>query len=407
MAVKNFTPRAAARSQVDVITVAGSVAAGNTYTVTINTRSETYTAAAGDSTTTVAAGLATSLGASQSGEFQEIDWVASGNTIRATSGVPGRPFTLSVSSSGGTISSVTVTTTSSPSDLSVAGNWSGATLPAAGDDWVFELTAVPVLYGLAGAPVSVTVRESFTGGIGLPVTSDAGYYEYRPTALSLTADCTLNLEVAGNATAAAYQFSWNSKVVTATVSSPSPVGAAGQEQVWLSGLASGSVVNVYGGSVLVAPLAGSTAVLNTVRVINGVFRGTGGQTFAAGATIDQTGGQVDVSNSVTTWSMNGNDAVGAIRGSAAVTTLNLDAGTLFHASTGTIANLNVGSGATIDFSAIRNPVTITNCTIAAGAAILDPDRRVTFTNGIKLNRCNLSEVRLELGTHLTVTPGNY
>lgn len=420
MATKTFISRAAIKSQVDPITLSGTPDAGDTVTATINSRSETYTLVTGDTLTTAAAGLASVLQSSSSPEFQEVTWSTSGAVVTGTSNSAGRPFTLSASAVGMTATRSSLVANSSPSDISVAANWSGGTLPSTGDDWVFESNQIPALYGLGAGydPASITIRDSFAGPIGLPVYNQTGgYYEYRGTTLTLTADCTLVIDQSTSAGAGHYKFSWNTKVVNATVRSATGGNGVvlGQEAVWLSGLKASSAVNVYGGSVVVCPQSSDTAELTTVRIIDGTFRAgpgvnftsvTGGTTLA-GTSITQTRGVVDIQTSIATWNIDGEGAIGVIRGSATLTSLNIDNGTVSVLSTGTITNLNVGSGATVDFSGVLGAITVTNCTIAAGGTINDPARRVTFANGIKLTRCSMSEVSLDLGVHFTLTPSAY
>lgn len=407
MATKIYTGRAAIVAQVDTITVGGTPSAGNTYSVTINSRSVTYTAVSGDTTTTIATALLALLQTTSNPEFREINWSSSAAVITGTANTPGLSFTASVSTSGGTITRAGLVANSSPSDVSLAGNWSGGTLPATGDDLVFEDSSIPAIYGLSTTfdPASITIRDSFSGPIGLPkYNTDGGYLEYRGCVFQITENATITIDQSPSAGAGHYKFSATSDVVTLNLNGPGG-GLLGQESVQITGTASNSVLNCYGGSVLVAPDAGDTATLTTVRVVDGVVRCTSGVTLSS-ATIYQTGGTVQIETNVSVWNIDGN-ATGIVRGAATIGTVSIDAGTLQVRSTGTITTLNVGSGATVDFSGSRSPITVTNCTIAAGAAINDPDRRVTWTNGIKLNRCTLAEVQLSLGVHFTVTPSSY
>src|ERR1700677_3805662 len=101
MATNLWRGDAAAVAQVDVITPA-SVAAGNTFSITINSKTVSYTTAAG-TVADVCTGLATALEASTIAEFQEIAWTTDGaSTITATANTPGVPFTQTSSASGGT-----------------------------------------------------------------------------------------------------------------------------------------------------------------------------------------------------------------------------------------------------------------------------------------------------------------
>jgi hypothetical protein len=415
MAVKTFTSRAAIRTQVDLITLTGTVNAGDIVTATINTRAEAYTLTVADTTLALAATAAAAFfDQSNNPEFQEQSWSSSGDAVTATSNETGRPFTLTSGGTGITATQSTSVANSSPQDVSLANNWNGAALPATGDDLVFENSDFGAVYGLSTTfdPDTVTVRETFAGPIGRPEFADAGYPEYRGSYFQCTAPATLIVEQSSSAGAGHYKFSFTSDVVTATISSTTGgTVQKDQEVVWLKGTAANSVVNVYGGSVVLAPLTGEVATVTTVRVIDGSFRATSGVTFDS-ATITQEGGSVDISSNLATWTIDGSGAVGIVRGTATITTLSVDNGTVNLMSTGTITTLNVGSGGVVDFSDVLGGITVTNCVITEGATINDPHRRATFTNGIKLTRCALMEnnspqVFLNLGTHLTITPTAY
>ena len=78
-------------------------------------------------------------------------------------------------------------------------------------------------------------------------------------------------------------------------------------------------------------------------------------------------------------------------GSATLTTLNLDGGTMNYQSTGAITTANIGGtlsgtlrGATLDFSGDNSARTITNCNLNLNGRIVDPLQTVTYTNGILL-----------------------
>jgi len=57
-------------------------------------------------------------------------------------------------------------------------------------------------------------------------------------------------------------------------------------------------------------------------------------------------------------------------------------GTLVYESTQTITSLQVDDGATADFSTDRRQVTITNTTLPEGSNLIDPFKRITYTNPV-------------------------
>src|ERR1700691_1519777 len=82
-------------SQVNTITVGGTPATSQVYTVTFNTKSVTYTATSLDTNITIAAALQVLLAASTISEFTEIIWTVSSAVITATMNAnqAGMPFT--------------------------------------------------------------------------------------------------------------------------------------------------------------------------------------------------------------------------------------------------------------------------------------------------------------------------
>ena len=64
------------------------------------------------------------------------------------------------------------------------------------------------------------------------------------------------------------------------------------------------------------------------------------------------------------------------------TTINVDGGTCYYRSTGTITTLRVGGGAEASFARDMRSRTITNCELHANGAIRDPFKTVTWSNGV-------------------------
>src|SRR5260370_23620786 len=175
-------------AQVQTMTI-GTNDVATTYKVTINGKTVSVPGNAGGASST-AADLANALkGAAVPQDFNEIAWTVATTIVTGTAAKPGKPFTLSVAASGGTgtISTTVATASSGPNDAGASANWSIGSLPATGDDIVFDTGASDVLYGLdqhAVTPNSISVLSWFTGKIGLAaVNADnaaATYFEYRP-----------------------------------------------------------------------------------------------------------------------------------------------------------------------------------------------------------------------------------
>ena len=116
----------------------------------------------------------------------------------------------------------------------------------------------------------------------------------------------------------------------------------------------------------------------------------------------QTGGTLETNSAVTTLAILAGTHT---HKSGTVTTLTIDGGTCYYLGTGTITTLKVGSDATIDFSRDLRAKTVTNAAqLYAGATVSDPNAVVTWSAGLKLNRCTISEVNLDVGQDRTVTP---
>lgn len=415
MAEKMWVGGAAVVRQLNTITP-GSVDIGDTFTVTINNKSVTFTATAA-TVANVTAGLTAALNASEEGEFAEVDWADTGTTITGTGPEDGTPFTQTSSSVGGTLSTAVTTAASSPNHVSVAANWSQQSLPAAGDHIQIANTDVSMLHGtLANKPATITFSQSFTGTVGLPAVNQRGYAEYRPVAMDLAAGSDTILFVgtgngpgsgrirltmgAGGGTAAAHVFATGSPIDT------------GLPALRLVGGQTALTLNVMGGSVGMGVdgtmQPDSTSLVGgatTVRVAGGTFHAGRDFVTAFGSTWSIVGGSAvfeSLGGTLTACTIT--DGTLTVGTTGAATTLNVDGGTVDWRSSGMITTLRVSDGGTIDFAQDIRPRTVTNCTLYSGAAMLDPFRTVTFTNGVQLVRSSLADLRqIDVGTHLTLT----
>ncbi len=228
MATNRWRGDAVAVAQIENITIGGTPAAGNTVTVTINTKNVTYTVTAADVSASspvqsVALNFATQLASSTIPEFQEASWTNNGASavIVATAATAGVPFIYSTSATGGgaTISGANVTPSGGPSDASTVLNWTTGAVPTTGDDVLIDGSS-DILYGLNSLTTAVyntlRIKASFGGNIGLLLLNPGGYVEYRtrffpvgsavpitigegagqgPTRCNLNCSTTLNLEL--------------------------------------------------------------------------------------------------------------------------------------------------------------------------------------------------------------------
>lgn len=180
------------------VTVTAAAASG-TVSATINSKTCTYTAVSGDTTSSVAANAVTAFKAYGAGEFSLVTWSSNGAVITATGPADGRPVTITWAadgvnctiSGGGSPS----TANKSPNDWNDAANFTGGSRPSTGDTVIFAGNKPSVLYGLSAdtaSVVNIKIRSDYTGSIGLPDRNANGFNEYLPTRLE-TRGTTLDI----------------------------------------------------------------------------------------------------------------------------------------------------------------------------------------------------------------------
>lgn len=424
MATIRWLGNAPAVAQVDTATVGGTIEADDLFKLTINGKTLSVTAGS-----TVAATVATNIAAAWNaltaadgyGEFAEITALAtSGGALTLTADTKGKPFTCTVSTTeagGGaadaqTFGTTNTTASSGPNDWSTAANWSGGAVPVDADDVIIEDSSIDILYGLdqsAIQPTSLTIRRNYTGKIGLPNRSAAGYEEYREKYLKIGP--TTVAVGTGDSGAGSSRLKLNTGTDQTAITvhfTAAPIDANSSSFIW-KGANAANTLTVKSGSVAVAPYAGETATIATLNVgyVNNVagdsnvYLGTG----CTLTTITQTGGKLVAQNNATT--INLLDGELSMRGAATITTLNIDGGALYDESSGTFTTMNVGSGGGYDASRLLAAKTITTTNLRAGAMLRDPNAKVTFTNGVVLSRCSIGELKngtIDFGPNRTLTP---
>lgn len=392
-------------AQVDTITI-GSATSGHTFICTFgNGKTITYTAGTGETTTTVTAALLALLQAATDGEITEFSFESpTATTIRATGPADGTPCTLSVSGTG-TIALVNTYTPSSPNDANNADNYSGGALPSNSDILVFENGSIDVKWNLdALAAIAVTFirRASYTGSIGLPALNARNYSEYRTRYLSVKSASITNEQPSTDAAGQIRILNVTTGgATTVIIVGPGGAGRVGNEAMELYGTPASSVVDVAGGSVSVAALAGQTAAVGTLNAADASVTLGSGVTFGTGVAKNVSariacnwtsltmveGGDVDITDA----------AAGANTGTFVY------AGALRWKSTGATGNSPVvGNAGTIDFSQAPGSVTVGGTvSLSAGATWNDP-RGVCGSYNVNLNKCRVQDVALVVGTNRTL-----
>jgi hypothetical protein len=410
MTTKIWSGNAASVMQVTTLTPA-SPSANDTFKVTVNNKLVSYQTATG-TVADVCNGLATALANSTYAEFKEFVPQSTGSTITLTGVTAGVPFTAttSVTTSGSATftASVTVSCTG-PNFWDNAANWSTNSVPASGDDVVFNSGNVACLYNLTQTAVtlqSLTLYQGYTGTIGLPLYNNKGYYEYRATELAVSAT-TINVGQLTGQGSGRIKLNVGSNACTLNIYSTGQPLEQGYPSLSWRGTSGGNVVNANKGQIGIAFFPGQTASVNNLNV--GYVSNVAGDvqlTVGAGATlttVTQNGGNVTLYGGMTTLLAAAGTCT--VYGTGAVSNLTVNqSGSVTWNSTGTIGgNPIVADKGALDFSKDQQAKTVTNPIQKFGDAsqLLDPYQVVASLAVILEQSNDLSG--LELGENLTLT----
>jgi hypothetical protein len=390
----------AAVAQIDTVQITAYDAA-TTYILTVG--GKTVSVVGDTDVNTTATNLAAAWNASTQAEFAEVTATVATDTVTLTADTAGKPFTASSSVSGGagTIGAVTSSTANAGPNLWIAGNFDTGTLPANTDTVIFENSAIDCLYLLDQNTVTLTllvIKASYTGKIGLPRTNSSGYVEYRDTALKISATTIKIGEGVGSGSSRLKLNVGSVQTALNIYSSPSTRAETGIPCVLFTGTHASNTITVEDGDLGAAFFGGETATVATLNVASGKIVCGSGTTGPTTANID--GGTVSLESNITT--VNQTAGTVHLKGSATVGTWNLDGGTCYYRSSGTLTTVNVRSGGVLDFREDQQARTVINCNAYEGYVIHDPTKTVTWTNGIDLVRCSLTS-NLNVGSNMTVS----
>jgi trimeric autotransporter adhesin len=436
MATRTWFGSAIRVPQVDTITVANTWAQNDTVELTINSKTIVVTIGtlvttaqvaatvqqvlAGEALTDTAATY-TALG-TQVGEFAGLTATVSGSVVTITGAENGRPFTLGVTETtagSGTATEATATSPTGPHHFNNVDNWSGNTVPVDADDIVFDRGSASLLFSLDTGiqPTSVTRKPTYKGYIGLPkINNDAGqedlqYDEYLETALTFADDggatvTTINIEDDGGRTNIDLA---DCSVATVNVRGNTQRADADVPSLLLQNSATTMVLNVQKGDVGVAFYAGETGHLATWRtgyltsVESDSLVHCGSGVDLANAAIEISGGQVTIDSATGSGTIDMNGGTLTIL-SGAHADIDLEAGTLIYRSTDAIAALKLGDESIVDFSKDERPRTVTACEAYGNVTILDPNKTVTWSDGINFNHVNPKSSTFDFGHNIKLTP---
>ena len=415
MATQRWRGDAAAVAQVNTITPA-SVTVGNIFTVTINGKSVSFTATAA-TVANVTAGLSAACNASTYPEFTEITFTDATTKINATADTAGKPFTQTSSAAQGTgsagmsLTTATATASAGPNDWSTAANWSSGSVPVSTDDVFIQNSAVSIKYGLDQSAVtlaSLTIDASFTGYVGLLRTnidnSAGSYIEYRDTYLKVSATTITIGRGTGTGSGLLRLNTGTAQTTGQVLLTGTSVETDLPALCWIGTHASGAWT-ISKGTMGIAVQAGEVATVATLRVgyisnvsSDATVRCGSGTTLT---TITKNGGSLTIASNSTTVTQD--DGTLTVLGGT-VTTLNVNGGTVYYQGTGTLTTASVRSGGVLDFGTDIRARTVTNCYSYYGSSVKDPNKTVTWTNGIEVRGCALSNVSHNVGKDVKITP---
>lgn len=382
MATHIWRGDAPAVAQVTTVQITG-YHADTTYTLTINGKS---VSALGDTDVNdTATALAEAFNASTIPEFAEITASAATDTVTLTADTAGKPFTVASSKSGtGTIGAATAATANAGPAVVAAANFDSAALPSDNDTLILQDSANSIKYTLdalsAIALDLLVIAADFADGaeVGLPRTNkdSTSYVEYRDQYLEVGADEVRIGDGRGQGSGGV-RLNLGSAQTLVQVFNTGNSSDSDYAAVQIIATHASNELRVFGGQVDVAMQPGQVATFATSTVSGGAVRFGSGCTLT---TVEANGNAtVEVRGAVTTLRSQGNGIIRKI-GSGAVTTIDVGGGTFELSSAGTITTLTVRAGKTFDASRLTVGVTITNSTAYAGARILDPNGKLTFTN---------------------------
>lgn len=432
MATKRWLGHALSTRQVDTITIANTWATNDTVTVTVDniafvvtigtlvTTAQVATtlkqAINGETLTDTSASCSPTItqgGAQAIGQLSEVTATVNSSVVTLTANSDGVPFTITVSEStagsGTATLSAEATASTGKYHASDADNWNTNGAPADNDAVVFDQGSIGPRYelDLACQPASLTIYKAFTGTIGLPPVNEANtskkYAEYRGTDLttddnSTTASWKIG-EGPGNGSGFMRLNAGAGRTDVLVYGTGARTYAGIPALNWRGTHANNTVTN-YAGDMGIATFPGDTATVATLR--------TGDPTNQAKTlcgsgvtltTVVQNGGELETNSAATTVTQNAGTAT---HKSGAITTLTVG-GAWNQMATGTITTLTVRGSGVFDKSKDSQALTVTNCTLHKGAKLLDPTGSITFSNGIVLSGCKITDVTIDLGPGRTIS----
>ena len=355
-------------------------------------------------------------------EFSVITWELDNATtptkITGTGPEDGRPIyasiTVNTTEAGGgaadtqTFAKAQVTAATGSKHWDNVNNWSGGAVPVNGDEVYIGTHNVAPQYALDQSTLALDELHIVSCGtagliVGLPPVNPNGYVEYLDTMLKCLPTLVVVGEGAGSNVPA---LRLNSLAGTATamrvLRTESRDGNGNAPVYWIPEEPS-TITDCRGA------LDVSTEPDDAGDTISTTIISSGGDIKAGPAcpmtTITNNGGTLDLTCTTMPTTLTLRDGASAVirsSGSGTITDLRQDAGSFLDwRATGTVTNY-YSSGSLETINDGRGSKTFTNVSLYAGAVVNDPNKVLTFTNGVDLVQCGLADVVLNLGKHLTV-----
>lgn len=378
-----------------------------TYKATINGKT-VQVIGTGVSTAATATALQVALNGSTIPEFQEVLWTVNTSTVTGTAKIPGTPFIVAATVSGGagTLTGTAVTAATGPNHFDNAANWDTGAVPIAADDVYYDLSLASCLYNIdqnAITLASLNIPASYSGNIGLPLQNAKQYFEYRNRQLKISATA-VNIGYGTGGGSPLINLNTGT-VATAIIAR---LGKAQQSNIppflWTGSNAS-NTLELVTGSMGAAFYAGDTC--QATFKIGGTNASDCNIYVGVGATIvgwTQSGGTAETNTNVTTVNKYGGQLTVT---AGAITNLNNFGGAVIYNSVGTLGTAVVGATGILDYSQDLRAKTTTNPIQAyAGAQIKDPNNvsAGTIPQAVTPVGCALANIVWITGPGHTYTP---
>lgn len=415
MATKRFEADAPAIKQVDVRTVGGTAAVGNTLIVTSSLGAVyTYTFTSSDTTNTLAAASFVAdfqnNAPAISAEFSDVAVSSSGALVSFTSQTAGKPFTFTYAGGGttpATFASSSTVANSGPSVYDVTANWGGSN-PSTTDTVIFDQGTTPLLWRvdqISALSGTLSIYSTFEADIGLGPIDDGGYPQYRARYLT-GAWTVVNI---GSGDGRGQPRCWLNLTATNLKLNVWNTGRGadnGYEALQIKGGSTTfDVITIINGEMGMAVFGGDTVVYTLLQVggQNASPRVRGGL-GCTGTNLNVQGGTVILENSPSGAVTILGGTVTFVRGGG-ITTLTIDGGTCALGGIGssmTVANCSIGAGAVYDLSQGDGAVTHTNpIYVDAGGTIYDPRDRLATNTDVIPRGCTWDDITVITGINRT------